>query len=46
MSKGLIQDLDEIQAAMLSIKLSKIKKSIKTRQNNAKIYFRILMIAI
>ena len=27
---------------MLSIKLSKIKKSIKTRQNNAKIYFQNL----
>ena len=40
--QGTNSRLDEIQAAMLSIKLSKIKKSIKTRQNNAKIYFQNL----
>ncbi len=40
--QGTNSRLDEIQAAMLSIKLSKIKQSIKTRQNNAKIYFQNL----
>jgi aminotransferase EvaB len=40
--QGTNSRLDEVQAAILNIKLKKINESIKTRQDNAQIYFKNL----
>ena len=40
--QGTNSRLDEIQAAILSIKLKKIKTLISSRQNSAKIYLKNL----
>ena len=39
---GYVSRMDNLQASVLNIRLKKIKKIIKTRRSNAKLYFTLL----